>query len=304
MSLDLSGITVNQLSFKYPKAKTCVLDSIDLTCKLGQCTGLIGPNGAGKSTFLSLLSGLLPLQQGSVSYPQNSQLNQADYLKKHLALVPQEYAFYMHLTVIQNLRFFAGFCQQSKQQQTHNIQSSIEHCQLAEYLDKPASTLSGGYKRRLNLAIALLKQPKYLFLDEPTVGVDPSSRQTIINLIKRLKSQGVTIIYTSHLLTEVEDICERTYVLNQGKLQSIETANQSKTLVVHYSEPATPEQINQLTNCFCNIEINQHLAQLKNCDLPTSIQVLSLMQQINLSVDAVHYESPTLHDLYMSLVQS
>ena len=297
------AISVKQLCFQYPKSTQQVLNSVSFDCIAGQCTGLIGPNGAGKSTLISLLSGLLTTDKGSVEYKYAEQLNHLAYLKSHLALVPQEYAFYMHLSVLQNLNFFAGFCRQSKQEQQYNVQKVMDSCQLDDYKNATAASLSGGYKRRLNLAIALLKNPKYLFLDEPTVGVDPKSRATIISLIKQLKQQGVTILYTSHLLSEVEDICEQTYVLNKGQLQNIQVANQSKNLLIHVTASLTQAQISKLTELFADIQIDNHQIQLVACSVESCQMLINRLLQLNISVDSINYESPTLHDLYMSLVK-
>jgi len=176
--------------------------------------GLLGPNGAGKSTLISLIAGLHQPCEGSVSI--NGQFYKTDRtsILKSLAVVPQDYAFYLALSVIENIRFFADLYHCKKQQ----IDQAIELTGLGEHQLKQANALSGGLKRRLNLAIGLLNKPEILILDEPTVGIDPQSRQFILKAIKNINEQGVIIIYTSHYMEEVEQLCDVVAILDHGKI--------------------------------------------------------------------------------------
>jgi len=174
------------------------------------------PNGAGKTTLLSILTGLLPCTKETV-YIEGIDISTAPKaVKLMLSLVPQEYAFYPSLSVIENLRFFAGIQQLAAAEINQRIAEAVELTGLQDRLDNRAQQLSGGLKRRLNIAIGLLNKHKLLFLDEPTVGIDPQSRRFILDAIKGINNQGTTIIYTSHYMEEVEYLCDDIAVIDRG----------------------------------------------------------------------------------------
>jgi ABC-2 type transport system ATP-binding protein len=177
--------------------------------------GLLGPNGAGKTTLVSLLAGLLTPDSGRILIAnQPAQLG-----RRELALVPQEYAFYQNLTGRENLDYFAAVHGLNGSSRTTAITNALEETGLTDVQKQRASWYSGGLKRRLNIAIALLQQPQVLILDEPTANLDPQSRTFLLDMLRRLNKTGVTIIYTSHLLDEVENLCSTVAVLDQGKIR-------------------------------------------------------------------------------------
>ncbi len=217
-SIQQTFIQIDHLNFVYPKSKEAALDDINLTIARGEIFGLLGANGAGKSTLLSILSGILPLQSGVITAAGMNLREDAKKIKTISAVVPQEYAFYPGLTGRENLEFFAALLCDSAGKRKARVEYSIEVCQLQKHADKPAKHYSGGLKRRLNLAIGLLGEPKILYLDEPTVGIDAQSRHFILELIKKLKADGVTIVYTSHYLEEVEFLCDAVAIIDNGKV--------------------------------------------------------------------------------------
>lgn len=211
-------ISVANLSYRYRGAEAPALDGIDLTVPRGSSFGLLGPNGAGKTTLLSLLTGLLPPQQGTLRIAGLDIAAEPARIKAMNGLVPQEYAFYLALTGRENLRFFADIYGLGLAQWRERLDYCVGVCGLASVLDRPAGHYSGGLKRRLNLAIGLLNTPQILYLDEPTVGVDAQSRQVIVGAIQALRAQGTTLIYTSHYMEEIEAICDELAIIDRGRV--------------------------------------------------------------------------------------
>jgi ABC-2 type transport system ATP-binding protein len=200
-------IEIRDLHFRYPGAARDALQGLSLHVRDGSLFGLLGPNGSGKTTLISLLTGLLQPSAGAVRVGEGAR-----------ALVPQDYAFYPRLTVAENLRCFGGVLGLQGAALKSRMQEVCGVADLQDFLDKRAEHLSGGLKRRLNLAIGLLNQPRLLFLDEPTVGIDPQSRNFILEAIRRLNAEGATVIYTSHYMDEVQQLCDSIGVLDEGKL--------------------------------------------------------------------------------------
>ena len=223
-------IEIRQLSYQYPNEGPLALKGVDLSIHAGQLFGLLGPNGAGKTTLLSILSGLLPCDPGTVL------VNGIDLEKcpsgamEKIALVPQELAFYPSLSVDENLRFFSEMQRIPESEIGGRIQEAAQVAGLEDVVQRRADRLSGGLKRRLNLAIGWLNEPDVLFLDEPTVGIDPHPRHFILEAIKKLNARGAAIVYTSHYMEEVESLCDviaildRGEILVQGKLEDIMAA--------------------------------------------------------------------------------
>jgi ABC-2 type transport system ATP-binding protein len=211
-----SLVRIEGLQYCYPGVSTPALSDINLTITAGSCFGLLGPNGAGKTTLISLLTGLLFPQQGSIQVAEFSYPNEGRKIKQLSALVPQDYAFYPALTGRENLQFFAGLYEIPSSQIGARLDYCIEVCGLDKVLDQRSSSYSGGIKRRLNLALGLLREPQILYLDEPTVGIDAQSRFFILQAIERLNEGGITIVYTSHYMEEVEQICDEVAIIDYG----------------------------------------------------------------------------------------
>lgn len=204
---------VDGLTFGYRKQQPDI-EAVNLEVKAGDILGLLGPNGAGKTTLVSLIIGLLTPQAGRVVL-EGLPVVLGD---RRIGLVPQEYAFYPRLTARENLAYFAGIQGLSGAAARDAIDRALAACDLADCQHQRAGHYSGGLKRRLNFAIALLTQPQLLILDEPTANVDPQTRKLLLDNIRTLNRQGVAIIYTSHLLAEVESLCQHVALLHRGRL--------------------------------------------------------------------------------------
>lgn len=206
-------IKVQNLTHTYPNSAIPALENVNLHIDQGEAIGLLGPNGAGKTTLMSLLTGLQAVQQGQILF-DGIPFEKLGKVQRHqISLVPQDFAFYPLLTVWENLRFFAALYDIKDK---NRLQYLLQKTGLESHKNKLAKHLSGGLKRRLNFAIGLINQPKVIFLDEITVGIDPASRRFILDSVAELNQQGVTVIYTSHYLQEIELLCQRLVLLNQG----------------------------------------------------------------------------------------
>ncbi|MBB5320271.1 ATP-binding cassette domain-containing protein [Marinobacter oulmenensis] len=211
-------IAINHLEFSYSPSASPVLRGIELDIADRALFGLLGPNGAGKTTLLSILAGLIDCPAGRVFVDGLDLVTPRARQQARLSLVPQEYAFYLPLTVRENLQFFAGVQGVPGSEVDQRVSEAVSLTSLEERLDHRAGKLSGGLKRRLNLAIGLLNRPRLLLLDEPTVGIDPHSRHFILETIRRLGEQGTTVIYTSHYMEEVEELCDRVAIMDHGRI--------------------------------------------------------------------------------------
>lgn len=213
-------LRIEGVSFRYRDTDIPALDGVTLNIPAGGVYGLLGPNGAGKTTLISILAGLQSATDGSIAFNGRSLAEARAAEPRAIALVPQDYAFYPMLTVAENLDFFGGALGLERAERKTQIESAIAFARLEQVTHKPAEQLSGGLRRRLNLAIGLLGRPQLLLLDEPTVGVDPQSRHFLLDAIAGLPASGTTVIYTSHYMEEVEAICQRVAIVDHGKVLS------------------------------------------------------------------------------------
>ena len=209
---------IADVSFRYPGASAAALEGVTLDIPAGGVYGLLGPNGAGKTTLISILAGLQSAVSGQITLNGRPLAEARTNEPRAIALVPQEYAFYPMLTVAENLHFFSGILGLARRESKAQIDQAIAFARLEQVTGKRAEQLSGGLRRRLNLAIGLLGKPKLLLLDEPTVGVDPQSRSFLLESIAGLPAAGTTVLYTSHYMEEVEAICQRVAIIDQGQV--------------------------------------------------------------------------------------
>lgn len=197
---------------------------ISFTVEPGEVFGLLGPNGAGKTTTISMITGLFPPTSGSVKIDGHDILKEPQLVKQMNGLVPQDLALYPTLSARANLNFFGRVYGLSGRKLKANVEDVLRVVSLTDRADEAIEKYSGGMKRRINIAAGLVHQPRLLFLDEPTVGVDPQSRNHIFESVQRLnRERGMTIVYTSHYMEEVELLCNRVAIIDQGKLIALDT---------------------------------------------------------------------------------
>ena len=232
-------IHLENLSYRYRSGAALALDSVSLDIARGSIHGLLGPNGAGKTTLLSLLAGLFRLQEGRIAIGDKSLEAWRASRPSAIALVPQDYAFYPILTVAENLAFFAGVQGIPCRERQRRCAEALTLTRLETVTNQRAKELSGGLRRRLNLAIGLISDPEILLLDEPTVGVDSASRRFLLETVRDLVATGRTVIYTSHYMEEIEVVCTDVSIVDHGKVLEagpIEEVKRGRTLEQAFAE--------------------------------------------------------------------
>jgi ABC-2 type transport system ATP-binding protein len=216
MSTDL--LIVRDLVKTYPGATVPALRGLDLHVGAGEILGLLGPNGAGKTTAISILCTLLQPDSGSVTICGEDVLRHPRRIKPLIGLVPQEIALFPVLSARENLHFFGRMYGLSGQRLKQRVAEALELVGLSEHAERPVADYSGGMKRRANLAAGILHTPRLLFLDEPTVGIDPQSRNMILTNLQRLRETGMSMVYTTHYMEEAAQICGRVAVVDHGRV--------------------------------------------------------------------------------------
>jgi len=226
-------IEVTDLVKQYPGAGAPAVDGVSFTVEPGEVFSLLGPNGAGKTTTLSVLSCLLVPTAGDARLGGHSVRDDPMAVKRLLGVVPQEVALYLPLTAHENLTFWGEMYGLGGAELKRRVDQSLELVGLRERARERIETYSGGMKRRINIAVGLLHQPTIVFLDEPTVGIDPQSRRSILDTVKSLNQQGMTVLYTTHYMEEAQELSHRIGVIDHGRLIALGTLEELTRLVGH-----------------------------------------------------------------------
>lgn len=247
----MSKLSLEGISKSYGDLKA--VDNISINVEKGEITGLLGPNGAGKSTTISMISTLFKPDQGDILYDEKSIIKNPKSFQKVLGVVPQEIALYEDFTGYENLKFFGSLYHLSGKELKNKIDEIAEIIGIKSRLKDKVKEYSGGMKRRLNIGVALLHSPELLILDEPTVGIDPQSRNHILSAIKDLNEKGMTVIYTTHYMEEVEAICSYINIMDEGKIiasgtkeELYEILSDKNQVLVTFDEKPADEIISSL----------------------------------------------------------
>jgi ABC-2 type transport system ATP-binding protein len=303
-------ISVEQLRHRYPGADVEALRGIDLKVREGSLFGLLGPNGAGKTTLLSLLTGVLHLQEpGRIAIGGLSLGGHLSEVQAYCALVPQDHAFYPKLSARENLAFFGGVRGLSGAELRRRVEACLALGALESVADRQARTYSGGLKRRLNLAIGLLNRPRLLFLDEPTVGIDLQSRAFILDSIRELNRHGTTVVYTSHYMEEVQQLCDEIAIIDAGRvlvqdrLEALLSRAAARVAHLELEETLTLEQ-HALLCARLDIELEPGaLAFELRGDEARLAEALGILHAIGARVASVDYGKRTLEELFLELTR-
>lgn len=213
------SIEIENLTLKYPETDFNAIDNLSLTIDKGDVFGLLGPNGAGKTTLISILTGLIKPDHGSIVIEGVEFRKNVKKIRAIIGVVPQEYALYPKLTAKENLQFFGSMYGVKNPELKRRINEGIAQMGLTKFANKRIDTFSGGMKRRINLLAGVLHRPDIIFLDEPTVGVDVHSKHHIIEYLRKLNDQGTTIVYSSHILHEAQSFCNRVAIIDNGSIK-------------------------------------------------------------------------------------
>ena len=228
--------------------------NVSFTIDKGEIFGILGPNGAGKSTIVNILNTLVKPDKGDVIIDGVNIKDDGDTIKLIMGVVPQEIALYEELSAYENLMFWGGLYDIPKQELKANVNNTLEIVDLVNRKDDRIKTFSGGMKRRINIACSLLHNPKILYLDEPTVGVDPQNRNHIFEVIERLNNEGMTIIYTTHYMEEAERFCDKIAIIDvgriiaQGTLKELREISDVKDLLTIKLADVNSETITRITS--------------------------------------------------------
>ena len=301
-------IEVKNLVKKYA-GKTAV-NHLDLQIEEGIIYGLLGPNGAGKSTTINCMLGLLKSDEGSIKILGEEMNSNNLKLKANIGVIPQNVAVFEELTVYENVDFFCGLYIKDKNKRKKLVEEAIEFVGLTEYKKFIPKKLSGGLLRRLNIACGIAHKPKIVFMDEPTVAVDPQSRNNILEGVLKLKEQGSTIIYTSHYMEEVEQICTRIAIMDHGRVIASGTTEELKKMIktgetisveAILLEEKHLQDIRNLPHVFDVHYENQILTLRCTGAQHNLIRLLNYLQSQDITFGRVFSELPTLNDVFLEI---
>lgn len=227
------AVDIHDLDFSYTHPQHICFTGLNLTISAGERFGLFGPNGAGKTTLMGCMTGLLRYNKGTVHLLGKEIKRSPKEVKKLIGFVPQDFAFYQELSPVENLEFFGALCGLNRSAIRQRTAELLEVLDLSEVKDIAVQKFSGGMKRKVNLAIGVIHDPPLLFLDEPTVGVDIQTRHSIISYLKALNKNGTTLIYTSHQLSEAQELCNSIALIHEGRIIERDTP---ETLFLKHGE--------------------------------------------------------------------
>ena len=301
-------IEVKNLIKEYKEIKA--VDNLSFEVHEGEILGLLGPNGSGKTTTINCLLSLLNYSSGSIKIFGKEMKPDSYDIKSKIGVVFQEVAVFDELTVYENIDYFCGLYINNKGTRKKYIEDAINLVGLENFKNFYPKKLSGGLLRRLNIACGIAHKPKLIFLDEPTVAVDPQSRNNILDGIKKLRDNGATIVYTTHYMEEVEMLCDRVIILDKGKILATGTTDELKELAK--IEEKISIEINDL-----DINYIDKIKELKNVDdvkyssnilLVTYkkgknnlVEIMEYLKKNNIKYNKIYSERPTLNDVFLEL---
>lgn len=303
-------LEVNHLIKKY--GDFTAVNDISFTINEGEIFSLLGPNGAGKTTTISILSTLFAPSGGDASIGGFSVLHDPMEVRKLIGVVPQEIALYEDLTAIENLNFWGQMYGLSGKTLHNRVSEVLEQIGLVDKAKSRVKTYSGGMKRRVNIGVGLLHQPKLLFMDEPTVGIDPQSRRAILDSVKELNKQGMTVLYTTHYMEEAHELSDRVGIIDHGKLIALGTqeeltrqVGENDTLTLHLGETDAIEQflpaVQKLPGVKHADQSDHSLTVITPDAAAVLAPVISAATSLGIKITSVDIQEPNLEAVFLSL---
>jgi ABC-2 type transport system ATP-binding protein len=287
------------------------LRGVSLAVEEGEMFGLLGPNGAGKTTLLSILAGLLDPSSGSARL-FGRPLDRNDFeLKRSIGIATQDVSLYGELTGRENLEFFGRLYGMRGPDFTKRVAEVLEFTALTDRADDRVGTYSGGMRRRLNLGVSVVHRPRILFLDEPTTGVDPQSRNHIFEEVRSLNAAGVTVIYTSHYMEEVEALCPRIAILDRGRVIACDTRenllhmlNGTLTVTVAQDAAAVAERVGQLPGANVQSVVDGSLMLAAQDVRALTVRVVEILRELDIGLTGLDAHEPTLEKVFLHLTDT
>lgn len=286
------------------------LDHLSIEVEEGEIFGLLGPNGSGKSTLMNSILGLLSYSEGDIEIFGEKMEPESYDIKAKIGVVPQNVAVFDELTVKENIDYFCGLYIKDKATRKQYVDEAIQFVGLEDFTKFYPKKLSGGLLRRLNIACGIAHKPKLIFMDEPTVAVDPQSRNKILEGIKELNAAGATIVYTSHYMEEVEAICTNIAIIDRGKNIVSGTNDQLKAIIktsekirieIPEFDAKIRDDIMQLPHVIEAKYENKHLYIACGGGKHNLIRVLDLLKEKDIAFGRVYSELPTLNDVFLEV---
>lgn len=301
-------IQVNNLVKRYKDV--IALDHFSLEVEEGEILGLLGPNGSGKTTAINCMLSLLNYDKGEIQLFGKDMHPDMLESKRMIGVVPQEVAVFFELTVYENVDYFCSLYIKDKAERKRLVEEAISFVSLQDYRKFKPGKLSGGLLRRLNIACGIAHQPKLIFMDEPTVAVDPQSRNSILEGIRKLNEKGATIVYTSHYMEEVEEICSRIVIMDKGKVIAKGSKEQLKASITLKERieieqitltPAQLKEIEEIANVF-TMQYQAHNLNVKFTEGRHNLMnLLDYLSQHDISFGKVYSQLPTLNDVFLEI---
>lgn len=305
------GTTVVKIENLVKRYKELIaLDHFSLEIQEGEIFGLLGPNGSGKTTTINCLLSLLAFDKGSIEIFGKKMTPVSYDIKRQIGVIMQNVAVLQELTVYENIDYFCGLYIRDKATRKQYVMDAVHFTGLEDFLKFYPKKLSGGLLRRLNIACGIAHKPKLIILDEPTVAVDPQSRNQILEGIQALNRDGATIIYTSHYMEEVEQICTRIAIMDKGKkiaegtkeeLKSIIKNTETITIAVSTLPNVVLEQIQNLEHVYQAVYKQAELQVFCSGGMHNLIHVLHVLQENQIAFGKVYTTLPTLNDVFLEI---
>lgn len=301
-------VKVSNLVKRYKEV--LALDHLNLEVEEGEIFGLLGPNGSGKTTAINCILSLLKYDKGSIDVFGLPMRPDAYSIKKDIGVVMQEVAVFEELTVYENIDYFCGLYISNKSERRELVEEAIDFVGLSEFRKFYPKKLSGGLLRRLNIACGIAHKPRLIIMDEPTVAVDPQSRNKILENIVELNRKGSTIIYTSHYMEEVEHICSKITIIDKGKVIAAGTKEELKGMISVGEKitveifGVTDEQLKRLESIptISSAVYDGKLLRVKSHIGKNNLEkVLQFINEENISFGKIYTELPTLNDVFLEI---
>jgi len=303
MIIESRGLTK---SYKEVKA----LQGLELSIQKGIIYGLLGPNGAGKSTFINIVAGLVKADGGTLEIAGKPVITSNKAVKGMMGFVPQDLAIYEDLTAYENIAFFASLYGLRGSEKKEKVEKALEFVALADRKKDLAKNYSGGMKRRLNLACGICHEPEIIFLDEPTVGIDPQSRNHIMESIKELNRMGKTVIYTTHYMEEAEELCDQIGIIDHGKiiaegklrdLQKIISENELIYIEIDGDASSAAETLADIKDVLSASAEEEGILVTHNGEEHVLGNVVNKLTVNGLEIRKIESRMPNLEDVFLSM---
>ena len=286
------------------------LDHFNLEIEQGEVFGLLGPNGSGKTTAINCLLSLLEFDKGNIEIFGKEMTPESYDIKSQIGIVMQNVAVFEELTVYENIDYFCGLYVKDKTLRKQYVEEAIDFVSLRDFVKFRPQKLSGGLLRRLNIACGIAHKPKLIILDEPTVAVDPQSRNSILEGIQRLNEQGATVIYTSHYMEEVEQICTRIAIIDKGKNLAIGTKDELKSMIKNtetivietaFADEKIIALLREQTHIYEVVYEDGRLTVKCSGGKHNLIKVLNILRENDIYFGKVYSQLPTLNDVFLEI---